>query len=636
MKSARSILAATVASLAVCIGVASAAPLGQITIFTAPGTNIAQVRAGPDGNLWFTDRAGKIGQITTSGAITLFGSGLNAGAQPFSIAMGPDGNMWFTDAGTTSAIGMINPKTHGIVEFSTGLNAGSKPAGIALGPDGNLWFTDNGSPGAVGVINPTTHAISEFTAGLNAGSLPQQGIGAGPDGNLWFTDRGTTKAIGSINPTTHAIAEYSTGLLAGSAPGAAIVLGTDGNLWFVDAGTTGAIGMINPVTHVITEFPSGTGSAPGRIAVGPDGNLWYTDKGTTPAIAFINPVSHVFTKFSPGLPTGSLPGGIGTGADGSLWFTDQGTTRAMGRAGSGAPNASVALPSVGGSLQHGTPQTCGGALWSTWAGEQPSLSLFGFDGFQWLLDGAPIAGATGSTYTPSVADVGHALSCTVTGTYPLIQVTVASTSAATTVLTTAPVLSLPGPITVAATGPDGAVVTFTATATDLIDGTVPVTCTPASGSVFPIGTTTVHCNAVDSVGNTASGSFTVTVTASDLGHVTIDFTGERGSPVIHWDGDVVSGVLQTVTDGSVDWLAGDATFGNPAVALSVDLRSKHVGRLMTGSLTASRGPAWIRFGTTVAPFALGSDGSIWNPIPIRASYYDGTNVTFGWVMVRFS
>ena len=261
---------------------------------------------------------------------------------------------------------------------------------------------------------------------------------------------------------------------------------------------------------------------------------------------------------------------------------------------------------------------------------------FGFDGYQWRLDGNPIAGATGPSYTPTAADVGHQLSCTVTGTYPLLVVTVSSTSAARTVLTTAPVLSLPGPITVAATGPNGAVVTYTATATDLIDGTVPVSCTPPSGSVFPIGTTTVHCNAVDSVGNTASGSFTVTVTASDLDHVTIDFRGELGSPSLHWDGDVGSGRLQTVTDGNVEWLAGDAVFGSPAVALSVDLRSRHVARLMSGSLTATRGVASIRFGLTIAPFVLGADGSISNPIPIRGSYYDGVNVTFGFVTVRFS
>jgi hypothetical protein len=42
--------------------------------------------------------------------------------------------------------------------------------------------------------------------------------------------------------------------------------------------------------------------------------------------------------------------------------------------------------------------------------------------------------------------------------------------------------------------------------------TVPVTRTPASGSSFPVGTTTVTCSATDSHGNTATGSFAVTVT----------------------------------------------------------------------------------------------------------------------------
>ena len=36
-------------------------------------------------------------------------------------------------------------------------------------------------------------------------------------------------------------------------------------------------------------------------------------------------------------------------------------------------------------------------------------------------------------------------------------------------------------------------------------------CTPASGSVFPIGITTVGCNATDDAGNTATASFTITV-----------------------------------------------------------------------------------------------------------------------------
>src|SRR6202167_1106467 len=148
-------------------GVAGAAPLGAITEFSGglnPGSNDGQVRAGPDGNLWFSDRGTipAIGMITTSGAITEFSSGLNAGSAPYSIVAGADGNLWFTDQGTIPAIGMINPATHVITEFSSGLNAGSKPAGIAAGPDGNVWFTDEGTIPAIGMINPATHVITEF------------------------------------------------------------------------------------------------------------------------------------------------------------------------------------------------------------------------------------------------------------------------------------------------------------------------------------------------------------------------------------------------------------------------------------------------------------------------------------------
>lgn len=51
---------------------------------------------------------------------------------------------------------------------------------------------------------------------------------------------------------------------------------------------------------------------------------------------------------------------------------------------------------------------------------------------------------------------------------------------------------------------DGARVGYTATATDAQDGTLPVTCTPASGSLFPVGTTTVTCSATDAAGNTGT------------------------------------------------------------------------------------------------------------------------------------
>lgn len=77
--------------------------------------------------------------------------------------------------------------------------------------------------------------------------------------------------------------------------------------------------------------------------------------------------------------------------------------------------------------------------------------------------------------------------------------------------TTPPTLNLPSDITVQATSAQGTVVTYNATATDPVDGTLSPSCTPASGSTFRVGTTTVRCSVTDSQGNTASGSFKVTV-----------------------------------------------------------------------------------------------------------------------------
>jgi hypothetical protein len=77
--------------------------------------------------------------------------------------------------------------------------------------------------------------------------------------------------------------------------------------------------------------------------------------------------------------------------------------------------------------------------------------------------------------------------------------------------TTPPVLSLPGNITLHQDQPGGRVVNYTATATDDVDPAPAVTCTPPSGSLFPVGTTTVTCQATNAAGLTAAGSFDVTI-----------------------------------------------------------------------------------------------------------------------------
>jgi flagellar hook capping protein FlgD/HYR domain-containing protein len=100
-------------------------------------------------------------------------------------------------------------------------------------------------------------------------------------------------------------------------------------------------------------------------------------------------------------------------------------------------------------------------------------------------------------------------------------------------------------------GQCGAVVTYT---TPTSPGCVTVNCSPASGSFFPVGTTTVTCTA--SSGETCS--FMVTV--HDTTHPTI--TGVSSSPAVLWPPD------HTMRDITVAYTATD-NCGTPACTLTV-------------------------------------------------------------------
>lgn len=76
---------------------------------------------------------------------------------------------------------------------------------------------------------------------------------------------------------------------------------------------------------------------------------------------------------------------------------------------------------------------------------------------------------------------------------------------------TPPTVKVPANITVNATSPAGATVTFSVTATDDSGSAVTIVCSPASGGVFKIGVTTVNCTATDTAGNIGRDSFKVKV-----------------------------------------------------------------------------------------------------------------------------
>jgi len=338
------------AALATCVGVAGAAPLGTVTLFPLPSGNatdaLGGLRAGADGNLWFSDTTAKaIWKVTPSGVLSEYLlSAAGGGTAGSPSTAGPDGNMWFT-INSPAGIGRVTPNGT-ITEYRGGapcadtlptcvgsLYAGSSiSSNPSLGPDGNLWFGDRGGGAtptpAVGKITPSG-TITEFGVvahGGNPHSFPYKAA-PGPDGNIWFTDRGQmTGGTAAILKITRSgtISEYGSGLPAGADPFQPVA-GSDGEIWFTDKVTGGAIGVIDPSTGVIHEFTSGlnAGSVPQGLGEGPDGKIWFPDlSATQPAIGVIDPSTDAISEYGISL----IPNGGGVlGPDGNFWFNHSGS-----------------------------------------------------------------------------------------------------------------------------------------------------------------------------------------------------------------------------------------------------------------------------------------------------------------------
>lgn len=161
------------------------------------------------------------------------------------------------------------------------------------------------------------------------------------------------------------------------------------------------------------------------------------------------------------------------------------------------------------------------------------------------------------TFTPGVDGGGQPITCSPASgtTFPLGETEVTCSSGATftvtVVDTTPPDLSLPADLTIEATGPSGATVSYIATATDLVDGSVTVVCTPPSGSTFALGTTSVACSAADAHANSSNGSFSVTVadttppTLTLPSDMTVEATSSAGAIV------TFTATAEDLVDGSV-------------------------------------------------------------------------------------
>ena len=200
----------------------------------------------------------------------------------------------------------------------------------------------------------------------------------------------------------------------------------------------------------------------------------------------------------------------------------------------------------------GTTPTYGGATWSVWE----------------AVNGGTIASpnaryaqyrVTLTTADPSVTPVVERVELTAVSLPP---------DAGT------PVVTVPADMTVEATGPTGAVVTYSASALDDVDGAITPTCAPLSGSTFGLGATPVTCTATDKAGHEGSASFTVTV---------VDTT----APVIAVSADVTA-PAESGAGAHVSYTAPAATDAvDPSVAVTCSPASGSLFPLGPTTVTCS-------------------------------------------------
>jgi len=211
---------------------------------------------------------------------------VDPGDQPAEIVAGSDGNLWFTECPTyfndqtttNGAVVKITPSGVTTAYTLTGLPVRC-PYAIVPAPDGNLWFTeeraDAGTP-PMGEIT-TSGTISEYPLAYEATG----GLVVGSDSNLWFASDANVYAFNRISQSIVGSATLPSGYTGAStlgsnpATGEVLLVGYAGSQV-----SSAAIFSFQPAAlATVTLRYQGTANTgytalPGQFAVGADGNIY--------------------------------------------------------------------------------------------------------------------------------------------------------------------------------------------------------------------------------------------------------------------------------------------------------------------------------------------------------------------------
>ncbi|HTA39296.1 MAG TPA: hypothetical protein VK760_09480 [Candidatus Acidoferrales bacterium] len=318
--------------------------------------------------------------------------GTNTGVptSPLFIITGPDGNLWFTDRAASSG----HPK-NAIVKMTpagamTQFVPGTAPStnlpdetfnGLAAGPDGNVWYASFNS---VGFLTPAGAATDYPLSGLGvcSGSPLAANVVAAQDGGLWFAiDCGTSVQL--LHMTTGGTPTVSS-LPAGFDQPASIIVGQDHKLYIAGADYSGSpqgaivqvtISGTSAGTSTMLDVPSGALNPIVRergLTQTPNGDLWVANDACAPSAISRLHLSAGFSAANvttfPTLAGCSEPANLMALADGSIWVPENDYPEALQllpTANEGAPSMfAVTMP---------TPQGIYGDMWAVAATSDGTL-----------------------------------------------------------------------------------------------------------------------------------------------------------------------------------------------------------------------------------------------------------------------
>lgn len=471
----------------------AAGPVGQVTAtINNVGPGLRGMALAANGRLYVTTANNTVVMVDTA-TNTVVGNPIPVGALPVAIAYNSSNNRLYVANHNSGSVSVIDITTNAVVATIGGLGFVN---GLTFDPaNGNIYVADdfNNGSGAVRVIKGTALITSIF-------------VPYGPSDVTFIPSTGTlystafnSNLVGVINGVTNTLA---TTINVGFAQSGAVFNPANG-LVYVHGG--GNLKTINPASNAVGA-PIGLAGKAGASAFNPDNQYVYVTNFTGNSVSVVDGSSNTVVGT---VPVGQEPlqGIVYNPSNKSLYVSNytSGTVSVISVppvANAGPDQTQEATSSAGASFTlngTGSSDPLGGPLSYSWAGP---------------FAGSPASGASPTFTLPPPTAPNQSATYTVTLTVKNSAGVTSTDAVALTVRdTTAPVINgIPGPITTSATDPGGATVSYgPISANDAVDGSRSVLCVPASGSVFPLGTTTVNCTSTDTRANSITASFAVTV-----------------------------------------------------------------------------------------------------------------------------